>query len=313
MKNTCMARAVLAGVLAATLAVGASCTSERARPGISQAPTLTDAGNAEYYGIYDYPVQLADGRYEGEPFVEGGASRPSVQLVGDLFETGDLDGDDAEEAVVLLVESSGGSGSFLYIAALFRREGRITVSGTCIVGDRVQVRSIDIDGGRVVMDVVQQGPGDGACCPSQKARRIWGLDGGDLVEKPSELTGTLSIADLAGVEWVLKQFDWNEPVPADTPVTLVFENGRLSGSSGCNRYFAEITESSPGDITIGEAGTTRMACPDEVMLLENRYLAAISGAARYSFLTGRLALTCKVGDDLKTMLFEAVEPAAPGE
>ena len=302
-----MARAVLACALAATLAVGASCTSERERPCISHAPTLTEAGNAEYSGIYEYPVRLAEGRYEGEPFVEGGASRPSVQLVQNLFKTGDLDADGSEEAVVLLVENSGGSGSFVYIAALTRREGVVENTGTNLVGDRVQIRSILIDGGEIKLEVVQQGPGDAACCPTQKASRIWAFGGDGLVVKAFEVTGKLSIADLAGVVWVLKAIDWNKPVTGDPPLTLSFEDGMVSGSSGCNRYFAAVTESSPGEITIEETGTTRMACPDEVMLLENRYLEALEGSVGYSYLWGRLVLTCTVGDNLASMIFEAGE------
>ncbi len=40
--------------------------------------TPEQMGNATYSGIYDEPVTLADGVYEGEPFEEGGASRPVV-------------------------------------------------------------------------------------------------------------------------------------------------------------------------------------------------------------------------------------------
>ena len=46
--------------------------------------------NAMYQGIYDEPVQLSDGRYEGKPFVEGGASRPTVTFVDELSASGDL-------------------------------------------------------------------------------------------------------------------------------------------------------------------------------------------------------------------------------
>ena len=302
-----MARAFLAAVSAATLAAGASCTSERARPDISHAPTLTEAGNVEYSGIYEYPVRLDGGRYEGEPFVEGGASRPSVQLVQDLFKTGDFDADGCEEAVVLLVENSGGSGSFVYVAALVRRGGVVENTGTKLVGDRIQIRSILIDGGEIRLEIVQQGPGDAVCCPTQKASMIWGLGGEGLVEKSLEVTGTLSIADLAGVEWVLKSLDLHEPVPGDPPLTLVFKDGMVYGSSGCNRYFAAVTEAMPGELIIEETGTTRMACPDEVMLLEKRYLGALEGSVGYNYLWGRLVLTCTVGDHLASLIFEAGE------
>ena len=312
MRRTCISRAFLAGALAVVLTAGVFCTSERGKTDIAHVPTLIDAGGAEYSGIYDHPVRLAGGSYEGEPFVDGGAARPTVQLLTGLFGKGDLDGDGSEEAVVLLVENSGGSGSFIYIAVLASRMTEIENIGTAPVGDRVQLRSMTVEGGDIKLDVVQQGPGDAACCPSQKARRSWVLESEGLVEKSPEVRGKISIADLDGVDWILKQFDRNEPVSGDHHITLVIEDGRITGSSGCNRYFVDITESSPGEIKVGEMGTTRMACSDEIMLVENRYLSALDDVVKYGFLDGRLALTCRAGDRSTTLLYEA-EQAAPVE
>ncbi|MGB5487522.1 MAG: hypothetical protein WBN06_09045, partial [Lysobacterales bacterium] len=38
---------------------------------------MTGLGNATYTGIEDQAVTLIDGRWEGHPYAEGGASRPS--------------------------------------------------------------------------------------------------------------------------------------------------------------------------------------------------------------------------------------------
>lgn len=296
MKNI---RVVVAVLLSAMIAGMTSCASEGNRP----APTLTEAGESEYHGIYDTAVRLVDGRYEGEPFVAGGELRPTVQLLGELFRTGDIDGDGSKEAVVILVENSGGTGSFLYIAVLERGKAVVENTVTSQVGDRVQVRAFKIEAGKMIMDVVQHGPADAMCCPTQKARRSWMLDGSSLVEEEPVASGTISTADLRGIRWVLKQIDRDEQYPGDSQVTLFFENSRISGRSGCNRYFAEITESSPGEIEIGVVGSTRMACPDEVMTVEIRYLAALQGMVNYSYLSGRLVLTCRTGDGSTTMIF----------
>jgi len=269
----------------------------------TEAPGPEAVASATYHGIYETPVRLVNGRFEGEPFAAGGVSRPTVQLIGGVLETGDLDGDGGEEAVVLLVENSGGTGSFVYLAALGRRGGEVVNLGTSLVGDRVQIRSIGVDGGQVELEVVQRGPDDAACCPSQKATRIWALDGG-LVETSTDVTGTLSTDDLSGVEWVLTHLSRNEPAPESSSITMVFEGGRISGSGGCNRYFAELTEASPGDIAIGEIGSTMMACPDEVMQLEARYLTVVGEVAGYSFLAGKLVLAYGDGDVVEAMLFE---------
>ncbi len=98
------------------------------------APTLEELANATYKGVYDEPIKLEDGVYEGAPFVEGGASRPRVELVRAVRMTGDLNGDGHEESVVFLSENSGGSGVQLYVAVVGRTDGAITNLGTAIVG-----------------------------------------------------------------------------------------------------------------------------------------------------------------------------------
>ena len=74
--------------------------------------TTEQLASATYSGIYDEPFTMTGGAYLGDPFVEGGASRPSVQLIDDFLLSADLTGDGKDEAVVLLAESSGGSGTF---------------------------------------------------------------------------------------------------------------------------------------------------------------------------------------------------------
>lgn len=271
------------------------------------APTSEQLANATYKGIYEETVRLQGGSWEGEPFEPEGASRPSVRLLDGPRATGDLDGDGTQEAAVLLAESSGGSGSYLYVAAVGRRNGSLLNLGTSLIGDRVQVRSMRLAEGRIELDVVQQGPEDAACCPTQKATRAWELRPDELAEVSSQVTGTVSIADLEGSEWVLTQLAWTEPAPTEPEITLVLEDGRISGSSGCNRYFAAVEEPEPTSLTLGAIGTTRMACPTEVMELEARYLTALKDVVAYGFLAGKLVLRYREDDAVSTLLFTARE------
>jgi heat shock protein HslJ len=299
--------------LALSLMMVLACNPKQQVDTPANAPGIEDAANAEISGIYEQSVRLSDGRYEGKRSGEGSASRPTIRLVRDISTAGDLDGDDSDETAVLLIEDSGGSGSFLYLAILARRGGAIENRSTELVGDRVQVRSLKIAGRELIMDVVQHAPGDAMCCPMQKARRKWTLDGDDLLEGPSEISGKLSLADLAVGEWALSGFGRNEPYSGDPPVSLVFEDGRISGFSGCNRYFGQISEPGSGSIDIVELGMTRMTCPEEVNDIENRYLAALEGATGYRFIFGRLALDCKTENGSTTLVFVAVANAVSGD
>ena len=252
---------------------------------------LTGLGNATYTGIEDQPVKLVDGRWEGHPYVEGGASRPGVGLLRDIYFTGDLDADGQEETVVVLWQSAGGTGSNIYIAAMKSEDGVYENISTALLGDRVQLKSGKIDSGKITLEVLQAGEGDPMCCPTQLATRTWTLKGTQLKEGEMEVTGKLSLNILDGSDWLMTHINRQQPLPVDVEVTLSFGAGRISGKSACNRYSADIREGDkPGDILIGPAMGTRMACPDHLMEVESLYLMALAQITSFSFFSGSLAL-----------------------
>ncbi len=123
----------------------------QANPGGSGAPTLAELRDATYAGMEDGSISLSDGGWEGAPYVEGGASRPRVGLVEDVYLTGDLNGDGAQEAVVILWRSSGGSGSNTYVAVMARQNDEISNIGTALIGDRVKLRSGKVADGNITL------------------------------------------------------------------------------------------------------------------------------------------------------------------
>jgi len=271
------------------------------------APTAAELANATYTGIEEGPVTLVEGRWEGEPFEEDGASRPSAGLVGDFSLVGDLNGDGVNEAVVLIWQSGGGSGTFSYLAVMGRSDDEVNNLATAEIGDRVKLRSGRIDDASIILDVLQQGEGDGACCPTQLATRTWSIIDGQLVEGDMEITGTLSLDTLVGTEWVLTHMNRNEPLNAEAEVTLVFGEGQISGKSACNQYSAGVEQGeTPADLKIGLAMGTRMACPGELMDVEQQYLDALTHVTGISFLAGKLVLTWEKDGTVSAMIFDPV-------
>jgi heat shock protein HslJ len=279
--------------------------AELSNPSASVAPTMSEIAGATVDGILDHEITLAGGLWQGEPVAPGSSSRPSVGLIEHFALDGDLDGDGRPESAVLLWESSGGSGTRLYLAVMARTDDGVRDAATVFVGDRVQVRSGHISDRKIVLDVVRHGPTDPACCPTERAVIRFAFDGATLTQTADEVTGLLSSADLEGEEWRLLVMGWNLPVPDNSTITLTVEGDRVAGSSGCNSYFGGITDLEPGRISIGEVGSTMMACPEAAMVLEQRFLGAVANASSYSFLAGRLALTCDTEDGSTTLIFEA--------
>jgi heat shock protein HslJ len=267
------------------------------------APTLEELANAGYQGSTAQSITLDKGVWEGQPFVEGGASRPRAGLVDGFRLSGDLNGDGRDEAVVLLWENSGGTGTFTRLVVMGRRgeEGKPVSLATTDLGDRVQVRAGRIDGRRIELDMVQAGPTDAACCPTSLVTRMWTFDQG-LTEGKSKPGGTLSLATLDGSEWQLTDLGRGQPVAVD--VTLAFKGDQVGGKSGCNRYFSKIVGGETANsMKFGLIGGTRMACPGEAMAVEGRYLGLLGTVDSFSFQGGRLLLGWEDDGQMDVLVF----------
>lgn len=308
----------------ATPAAGSQPTTSPAQPpqtqvdppaaGASTAPEVTALSEATFSGILDLPaVTLKDGEWTGAPYEAEGATRPRVALVRDFRVNGDLDGDDQEEALVFLESTTGGSGAFLHLAVMGSRDGELTNLATEYLGDRVQVIDARMDHDQILITLVRAGPSDAICCPGEIAHLAWQWLPGEGLLALSDEGGAerLSAATLTDREWVLQEWSAGEPAAAEPRMTLSYGDGRLAGSGGCNRYFTGIEDGEqPGAIRLGPVGSTQMACPEDVMAAEQRFLTQLQGVQRFDFLYGDLLLTYR--DDAATgvMRFEARREAA---
>jgi len=264
-------------------------------------PTLDQLKGATVSGVFDQAVTLANGKYDGPPAAPGAASHPTLMLWEPAVAFGDMDGTPGNEAVALLSSSGGGSGEFVHVAVFGVRDGQLVNLGTAEVGDRVKLRSLWLEKGKAIMDVVEAGPKDPACCPTQLARKTYAMEGGALKQSKSETMGTITIGTLAAVEWMLVSID-GQPVPEGIKPPIVhFEINSVRGSAGCNRFNATVKETAPGELQIGPPAATKMACPPAEMEFEQKFLALFEKASRYTFVAGQLALTGK--DGTGTLIF----------
>jgi heat shock protein HslJ len=123
---------------------------------------------------------LKDGEYR-ESAAPGSASETVVRLTGSVA-TGDLNGDGAPDAAVVLATSTGGSGVFMDLAAVIMQDGRPVNVAIAPLGDRVKINSLTIQDGQIVVDMVTHGPNDPMCCPTQQVVETYELQGDELVK-----------------------------------------------------------------------------------------------------------------------------------
>jgi len=240
-----------------------------------------DLANATYSSEFTQSgtATLTAGEYS-EAAAPGSATQTVVTLAPHVA-YGQLDGGDA--AAVVLVTDPGGSGTFYSLHLMTTQNGQPVEVASTSLGDRVQINSVTIQDNQIVVDMVQAGPDDPMCCPSQHVIKTYEVQADQLVEVSSqEVTDGGAEADqtLAGTAWMLTTLNGAEPLP-ETTITASFDaDGTLNGTNSCNRYGA-VYEVDGEAITITLGPTTLMACPDPIMLQADEYMAALASAAAY--------------------------------
>jgi heat shock protein HslJ len=299
--------AVIMGLVLAAL--GGCSRHEPATPATPQvakpaAPTRDQMLGATVTGVMDAPVTLTSGRYEGPPAEAGAASKPTLELWESTLEFVDIDGAPPEEGVALLTSSTGGSGTYSHVGVFNVQDGKAVTLGVVPLGDRVQLFRLWHEPGKVLVDVVEPGPGEPSCCPTQLSRKAFGWKDGKLQQLASDVVGGLSINLLAATDWMLLAMD-GQPLPAGAvPPTTLVQYGKAAGFSGCNRYTGPITESAPGKVKLGEFAVTKKACDAAANELEAAFLERMRATTSYAFQAGQLLLVAPQGDGPpRTLLF----------
>jgi heat shock protein HslJ/uncharacterized membrane protein len=101
---------------------------------------------------------------------------------------------------------------------------------------------------------------------------------------------------LVGSRWKIVAID-GRPVSGDA-YFLQFDEGRLSGQAGCNRFSGSYSEVRP-NLRPSAIVSTRMACPGRRMEDERRALRILSGPLSMAFPTGDVLLLAGRGGTMR--------------
>jgi len=145
------------------------------------------------YGLR--PAHLARGEYRA-PAAPGAASEIHLRLTGQrAFAT--LRG--AEVGAVVVSTTTGGTGTFFEIGLLFRRAGEWVNTDTVLLGDRVKVGWVAIDGDQVVVAMITHRPREPKCCPSAETIRRFQIQQERLVPLAESQTSDGSVSPAESV------------------------------------------------------------------------------------------------------------------
>lgn len=111
---------------------------------------------------------------------------------------------------------------------------------------------------------------------------------------------------LVGTTWTLSSYN-QQPILIDTEITAEFSAEQVSGSGGCNGYFADYTLTGE-QLSVGAIGSTKIACPGGILAQENDYFEVLAQAEAIEIEGDVLTITTPAGDLVfRVLLGDAAE------
>lgn len=117
-----------------------------------------------------------------------------------------------------------------------------------------------------------------------------------------------SAAMLIGEEWVVEDIAARGVIDYARTTMLFGQDGRLSGDTSCNRYFADY-QANGMKLQIENAGATKRACAPAVMDQEDRFLKVFNEVNSYRIDdTGALVLSTPAGTTITARRLSSTTP-----
>lgn len=259
---------------------------------------LNDLANA----TYDDPVAesgtltLKNGVYN-EQAAQDSTGQTIAKLIAPIA-YGTLNG--VQSAAVIIAANGGGSGTFYNLAVVQLQDDKPVNVASTPLGDRIRVNNVSIKDNLLGVDIITQGPGEGACCPTLPLSALYQLAGNKLTAI-NVVTGGKSdvttIPALTGVTWKWKSStdsSFTTTSPSDSSLyTIEFKSdGTVAIRADCNNVAGTYTTNQQA-ITISLGPSTLAAC--RAGSLDQEFLHSVSNAAAYSFYNNDLILDLKEG------------------
>lgn len=249
---------------------------------------------------------------EGEEFhlVNGSAKKeiaPGSATVNELTvfgepAFGDIDGDGDEDAVVILVNNPGGSGSFFYGALAINVDGKYRGTDAILLGDRIAPQTYQIVDDHAEINYAVRKVGEDFTVPPSVGQSLflkYDPKTFRLMQIEPNFSGEANPAvmklDMQPWTWLKTDLaDKTEIIPKRAGAfKLTFQaNGTMSATTDCNSIGGTY-EVKGQQLTFGNLAMTEMFCADSQ---EQDFVKLLNDTESYSFTgKGELLITLKSG------------------
>lgn len=162
------------GDVPAIAQLGSSELQAPASPANSLMPSLTlsQLQNATYQIPLLGKVALNQGVYQSQ-------SQPTVEVkMSKRFVIGDVNQDNAIDAVTVLRVTEPGRKPTFYLAAIANQNGQPNNIDTISIGQGFGVKSLSLKGQQITVTLLKYGPRDAPCCPSDQISQSYWFNSG---------------------------------------------------------------------------------------------------------------------------------------
>jgi len=224
-------------------------------------------------------------------------------------EYADLNGDGKDDAALILIHSTGGSGTFYYVVAAIWREDGYQGTSAVFLGDRIEVRNIAINNNRITVALLDRKNRDSFSTPPSVASTqlvIYDANANQLVQVARDFEGE---ADPARMTLPMKSWFWVKTsyndgsvhTPANPEVfSLTFQSdGKLLVTTDCNNMRGNYRVID-NLVNIEQIMSTRMYCEDAQEQLFAKMLQNVSSY----FFTSRGQLVLELKYNSGSMIFQ---------
>lgn len=208
----------------------------------------------------------------------------------------DLDGDGDEDAILLLTQDGGGSGTFYYVAIAVRNDDMYTGTNAMLLGDRIAPQNINIQNGVAVVNYVTRNQDDDFTTSPSVGKSIWihfDAEKNEIGEAVKDFEGEVNPEQMTLTmhpwRWVKSDYEAvsSKPTKPEAFSLTFLDDGTVRITTDCNTMSGQYT-TDKNTLVLSQLISTLMYCEDSQ---ENEFSGMLSKTTSYSFSTkGELLL-----------------------
>jgi heat shock protein HslJ len=264
------------------------------------------------YGIENESVTLIEGVSEKE-IVLGAASKIVTKYFGNEVRV-DIDNDNQEDAIFLLTQETGGTGTFFYVVAALNTEEGWKGSNALFLGDRITPKNIELSTDPshenvIIVNYLDRKFEESMSTEPSIKKTIWikfdtqSMSFGEVEQNfEGEADPNMMTLDMKPWRWVKTSYNNDAMITPENPddFTITFNDDRtFSATTDCNSMSGEYKLDN-NQITFGEnIAMTKMFCENSQ---EQKFISLLN-EVQFFFFTSKGELVFNLKFDSGSAIF----------